>query len=101
MALAYEKDEYQLGYLQRYAQLVALYMYHPSSGLFGCPLAMTDGAAYTIRRILQRKKQSSPLLTEAFSHLTSRTDFWTSGQWMTEKKGGSDVSNTETVAIKD
>jgi len=24
-------------------------MYHPSSGLFGCPLAMTDGAAYTLR----------------------------------------------------
>jgi alkylation response protein AidB-like acyl-CoA dehydrogenase len=24
---------------------------------------------------------------------------WSSGQWMTEKKGGSDVSNTETVAI--
>jgi len=29
-----------------------LYMYHPSSGLFGCPLAMTDGAAYTIKYIL-------------------------------------------------
>lgn len=26
---------------------------------------------------------------------------WISGQWMTEKKGGSDVSNTETIAIKD
>lgn len=25
---------------------------------------------------------------------------WTSGQWMTEKKGGSDVSNTETLAIR-
>jgi alkylation response protein AidB-like acyl-CoA dehydrogenase len=24
---------------------------------------------------------------------------WTSGQWMTEKKGGSDVSNTETIAL--
>lgn len=26
---------------------------------------------------------------------------WTSGQWMTEKKGGSDVSNTETIAIQE
>ena len=25
---------------------------------------------------------------------------WTSGQWMTEKKGGSDVSRTETVAVE-
>lgn len=28
-------------------------MYNPSSGLFGCPLAMTDGAAYTIKHILE------------------------------------------------
>lgn len=28
-------------------------------------------------------------------------DAWTSGQWMTEKKGGSDVRmSTETIAIK-
>ena len=38
---------------------------------------------------------------EAFSCLTSRKGAWTSGQWMTEKKGGSDVSQTETVAIKE
>ena len=40
---------------------------------------------------------------EAFSRLTSRdpNKFWTSGQWMTEKKGGSDVAGgTETVAIE-
>ncbi|KAK2170520.1 hypothetical protein LSH36_2g02030 [Paralvinella palmiformis] len=38
----------------------------------------------------------------AFKHLTSRNpnEFWTSGQWMTERKGGSDVaSGTETLAI--
>ena len=31
----------------------------------------------------------------AYGHLTSRdpTEFWTSGQWMTERKGGSDVGN--------
>ena len=40
---------------------------------------------------------------EAFSRLTSRdpNKFWTSGQWMTERKGGSDVANgTETVATE-
>jgi hypothetical protein len=52
VALAYEKDKYNLGKLQRFGQLINLYMYHPSSGLFGCPLAMTDGAAYTIKYIL-------------------------------------------------
>lgn len=39
---------------------------------------------------------------EAFANLTSRdpNKFWTSGQWMTERKGGSDVSDgTETEAI--
>lgn len=74
-------------------------MYHPSSGLYGCPLAMTDGAAYTIKSILENPKVSvsssiKQSLTDAFTHLTSRTNMWTSGQWMTEKKGGSDVSNT-------
>jgi len=41
-------------------------------------------------------------LDGAFKRLTSRdpNEFWTSGQWMTEKRGGSDVgSGTETVAV--
>lgn len=81
-------------------------MYNPSSGLFGCPLAMTDGAAYTLRHILQSANgggKNRVLLSEAFAHLISResAEAWTSGQWMTEKKGGSDVSNTETVAVFD
>ena len=52
VSLAYEQDKCNLKQLQRFGQLIALYMYQPSSGLFGCPLAMTDGAAYTIRGIL-------------------------------------------------
>lgn len=58
---------------------------------------MTDGAAYTLRSIDRSKL---PHLEEAYQHLISRTDPWTSGQWMTEKKGGSDVSNTETLAVR-
>src|SRR6059058_586354 len=36
----------------------------------------------------------------AYSHLTSRDprQFWTSGQWMTERTGGSDVGSTSTMA---
>jgi alkylation response protein AidB-like acyl-CoA dehydrogenase len=88
VALAYEEDKFNLGQSQRFGQLIALYLFQGSSGLAGCPLAMTDGAAFTLR------KETDPELKEAFTRLTSRSNMWTSGQWMTEKKGGSDVSNT-------
>jgi alkylation response protein AidB-like acyl-CoA dehydrogenase len=97
VAMAYEADRFNLKEHQRFGQLIALYMYHSSSGLYGCPLAMTDGAAYTLRNMDRSKK---PHLEAAYQHLISRSDPWTSGQWMTEKKGGSDVSNTETLAVK-
>ena len=59
---------------------------------------MTDGAAM-ISRDLQK---DYPVLKNAHDHLTSRDpeQFWTSGQWMTEKEGGSDVgSATDTHAL--
>ncbi|XP_075069286.1 acyl-CoA dehydrogenase family member 11-like [Mixophyes fleayi] len=80
----------------RLVQVVKLYLYSPSSGMFTCPLAMTDGAAKVIETL------STPAgVQDAFRHLTSRdpSSFWTSGQWMTERRGGSDVAHgTETVA---
>ncbi|XP_030073720.1 acyl-CoA dehydrogenase family member 11 [Microcaecilia unicolor] len=80
----------------RVYQVSKLYLYTPSAGLFTCPLAMTDGAA----KVIESLDISGPP-AEAFGHLTSRDpkQFWTSGQWMTERKGGSDVAGgTETVA---
>ncbi|XP_018411012.1 PREDICTED: acyl-CoA dehydrogenase family member 11-like [Nanorana parkeri] len=80
----------------RLIQVVKLYLYSPSSGLFSCPLAMTDGATKVIEVL-----GSPAALQDAFKHLTSRdpSQFWTSGQWMTERKGGSDVAyGTETLA---
>ena len=40
---------------------------------------------------------------EIFPHLVSRdpNEMWTAGQWMTERRGGSDVSGTDTVAQRD
>jgi alkylation response protein AidB-like acyl-CoA dehydrogenase len=40
------------------------------------------------------------LKDQVIGHLTSRdpASFWTSGQWMTERTGGSDVSGTQTIA---
>ena len=77
--------------------MIKLGIFAPASGLFSCPLAMTDGAARTIEAVGQ-----VDALEEAYANLTSRDPhrFWTSGQWMTEKAGGSDVSQaTETVAL--
>lgn len=93
-------DGYDLGKWKssrnaRIVQFMKLYLYAPSSGLFSCPLAMTDGCA----KALKLNKTH----TSIYNRLTSRDPsvFITSGQWMTEKKGGSDVSNgTETIAVK-
>ncbi|XP_069651504.1 acyl-CoA dehydrogenase family member 11 isoform X2 [Haliaeetus albicilla] len=82
----------------RLHQAVKLYLFSSSSGGFSCPLAMTDGAAKVIESL-----GIPGSLKNAFDHLTSRDPkkFWTSGQWMTERRGGSDVANgTETVARK-
>jgi alkylation response protein AidB-like acyl-CoA dehydrogenase len=59
---------------------------------------MTDGAA---RCLLAMGDQA--LIDRTLPHLTSRDPavFWTSGQWMTETTGGSDVGRSETRAVPD
>ncbi|XP_070571737.1 acyl-CoA dehydrogenase family member 11-like isoform X1 [Ptychodera flava] len=98
ISIAYER---KYGPWSRLYQIAKLYLYIPSSGLYSCPLAMTDGAAQTIDRI-DKNTGHSLLHEKAFPRLISRDPqkFWTSGQWMTERKGGSDVAGgTETVAV--
>ncbi|KAL8606019.1 hypothetical protein ACOMHN_024524 [Nucella lapillus] len=116
IALAYER---KFGASSRLYQASKLYLFSPSSGLYSCPLAMADGAASLIESIqtsvpcfmkavvclFQQSIQTSvPWLVErALKRLVSRdpSRFWTSGQWMTEKRGGSDVARgTETVAVE-
>ncbi|NXN85458.1 ACD11 dehydrogenase, partial [Bombycilla garrulus] len=95
IAEAYEK---RYSNWSRLYQAVKLYLFSSSSGGFSCPLAMTDGAAKVIESL-----GVPGTLKNAFDRLTSRDPkkFWTSGQWMTERRGGSDVANgTETVARK-
>ncbi|TNN43269.1 Acyl-CoA dehydrogenase family member 11 [Liparis tanakae] len=94
VAIGYERS---FGEWSRVYQMSKLFIFSPSSGLYTCPLAMTDGAA----KVIQASGVSWPV-EEAFSRLTARQPerFWTSGQWMTERQGGSDVgSGTETVAV--
>lgn len=68
-----------------------------------CPLSMTDGAARLIEQLKINNEKLHPLVEECYKHIitTNPKDFWTSGQWMTERTGGSDVSNTETYATED
>jgi acyl-CoA dehydrogenase len=92
VATAYERKH---GLLSRLHQFALVYLFTPSTDIYSCPLAMTDGAARALLASGNRK-----LIERAVSRLTSRDprEFWTSGQWMTEATGGSDVGLTETVA---
>lgn len=92
VAAAYEGP---YGRFARTHQFALAYLFHPSSDVYTCPLAMTDGATRTLLNSGNR-----PLIDRAIPHLTSRdpAQFWTSGQWMTESTGGSDVGLSETVA---
>jgi acyl-CoA dehydrogenase len=89
---AYERKN---GAHSRVHQFSLVYLIDSAWHVYSCPLAMTDGAA---RTLVSSKNQA--LIERAVPRLTSRNpdDAWTSGQWMTERTGGSDVAICETVA---
>lgn len=95
VAAAYER---QHGEHARIDQFARAYVLGPSIDVYACPLAMTDGAARTLLDL-----GNQPLIDRAVPRLTSRdpAQMWTSGQWMTERTGGSDVGLSETVARRD
>ena len=95
VATAYEQA---LGRHARIAQFAKVYLFHPSTDVYSCPLAMTDGAARTLL-----ESGNARLIQHALPHLTSRdpATFWTSGQWMTETTGGSDVGRSQTRAVEE
>ncbi|CAG8890270.1 unnamed protein product [Penicillium egyptiacum] len=87
-----------LGVDRRTVQYALNYLYSPSSGLYSCPISMTDGAAFILSSRINKLPSTHPFHA-AFQGLISEKDgHWTSGQWMTERAGGSDVQNTETWA---
>ncbi|HEY4127878.1 MAG TPA: acyl-CoA dehydrogenase family protein [Gammaproteobacteria bacterium] len=92
VATAYERKQ---GEWSRLHQFLRLHLYTPSSAIYSCPLAMTDGAARVIELF-----GDAALKQDILPHFLSRDpeQFWTSGQWMTERGGGSDVSGTSTEA---
>ena len=92
VAIAYERRH---GMHSRVHQFALAYLFTPSTDIYSCPLAMTDGAAAALIAA-----GNSQLIARALPRLTGResASCWTSGQWMTEATGGSDVGLSETVA---
>ena len=102
--VAAEEGLVAIGYERKYKeysrlyQFVKLYLYTPSSAIYSCPLAMSDGATRLIEHYGDDFLKGVP-----YKGLTSRDpkQFLTSGQWMTERTGGSDVSRSMTFAYKE
>ena len=91
------------GSYNRLAQFIKYQLWNSSSAGVTCPSAMQDGAASVLRGQLANGNyddETREVLQDALGRLISRDPAvgWTSGQWMTERKGGSDVSGTETIA---
>lgn len=99
--VAAEKGLVASGYERRYGEYSRLfqfglvYFFAPSSQVYTCPLAMTDGCARTLEVLGPSRLRDSVL-----PRLVTRDPqmAWTSGQWMTERTGGSDVGASETTA---
>ncbi len=97
VALPYEADSVlALGPDARLVQAALCYLFAPSTATYLCPVAMTDGAA----RVLL---DAGDVHQQTFAHLISRdpAQAWTSGQWMTERQGGSDVGSNAVVARRE
>lgn len=104
MAFNYDTN---YGPYNRLIQFLRCHLWEASCANTLCPAAMQDGAARLLQRHLSKPGSMNDMqrkvFQNAYDHLTSRdpTRAWTSGQWMTERTGGSDVSQTETVAVYD
>ena len=86
------------GAFSRVHQGALIHLFGPSSSIYTCPLAMTDGAVTTLLA-----HGNGALVERAVPRLTSRDPgrAWTSGQWMTERTGGSDVGQSLTRAARE
>ncbi|WBB80822.1 acyl-CoA dehydrogenase family protein [Micromonospora sp. WMMD882] len=84
------------GAAARVVQHALLHLYGAESATFSCPVAMADGAAALLSR-----PEVDPRVRAAWLPRLVATDprvAVTSGQWMTESQGGSDLARSGTVA---
>ena len=106
VAVAYSRAEETAHLNRRIYQFALGLVWGVAGSMTGCPMSMTDGAAALLARHLEDPDADqlgrARVLEEAYRRLTSRDPkyAWTSGQWMTERSGGSDVSGTETLATR-
>jgi alkylation response protein AidB-like acyl-CoA dehydrogenase len=102
VSVAYDKSHGMFN--RRLQQFVGNHVWGPTGTMTGCPQSMTDGAATLLDKHKSDQDGDQPgrgeVLREAYRRVCSRDPdvSWTSGQWMTERSGGSDVSGTETLA---
>ncbi|HYO61442.1 MAG TPA: acyl-CoA dehydrogenase family protein [Actinomycetota bacterium] len=94
-ALPYADGPY--GPAARVVRGALICLWGPSSALYSCPIAMTDAAARTL--LVHGGPSDVPVVERLVSRDPETA--WTSGQWMTETTGGSDVGGTETIARRD
>ncbi|MFN2624702.1 MAG: acyl-CoA dehydrogenase family protein [Mycobacteriales bacterium] len=80
----------------RVVQHALLHIYAPESATYSCPVAMTDGAIAVLRAPGVDRSLQDRLLPRLLSRDPETA--WTSGQWMTETEGGSDVGRASTRA---
>jgi alkylation response protein AidB-like acyl-CoA dehydrogenase len=82
----------------RVVQHALLHLYSPDSAIFSCPVAMSDGAV----TVLTADGVAADLRDRLVPRLLARDPdtAWTSGQWMTETEGGSDVGRVTTRAVR-
>ncbi|PVI01257.1 hypothetical protein DM02DRAFT_728003 [Periconia macrospinosa] len=103
ISVSYETNDAPT-YNRRIQQFGLGHVWVCTATMTGCPMAMTDGAAKLLAMHLEDDEGDQPgirrVISETFRRLVSRnpSEAWTSGQWMTERTGGSDVSGTETIA---
>lgn len=84
------------GAAARVVQHALLHLYGAESATFSCPVAMADGAA-----ALLSLPEVDPAVRAAWLPRLTATDpdtAVTSGQWMTESQGGSDLAGSDTTA---
>ncbi|KAI0320518.1 hypothetical protein OF83DRAFT_1104307 [Amylostereum chailletii] len=92
VALSYERAHGEYSRIHAFAKILML---TGDGNVIFCPLSMTDGCARAL------ELHGTPAMKkDVYPRLISRDPAmaFTSGQWMTERPGGSDVSQTETVA---
>ncbi|PSK41797.1 Acyl-CoA dehydrogenase family member 11 [Elsinoe australis] len=100
VAIGYENDHAEYSRIHHFAKYA---LWCGSAAWVNCPSLMVDGVAALFRKHLsdpQLSLDERNILRSAYDRLTSRDPevAWTTGQWMTERQGGSDVSMTETLA---